>query len=342
MKKLRKSHILMIATILVTVAVVSGIKITTGKSSMMIKKGARGSAEVSVQTMKLEITPLHAYVAINGEIESQTAIEVFPDMAGKIDSVLVELGSPVKRGQIIGWIDPSEPGIRYEKSPVIAPISGNIVTSPLRKGETVSKNKSFVTIGDVENLQISANIPERFVAVLKTGLSAKVRCEAYPDEYFSATVSRVSPVVDVATRTKEIILTFDKKDSRINAGMFAKITLYTEDYTGAVVMPEPAIVNKNDKTYAFVIKEDSTAEQREIKLGKSVDNMIQVVEGLNEGEFVVIAGQTSLTSGSKVIDLSQNVKPKKNSGDKPAGDKPKQNGSPNQKGKSPSENGEKK
>lgn len=335
MKKFRKSHILMAATILVTVAVVSGIKITTKNNSMIQKKGGRGAAEVSVQTMKLKITPLHAYVATNGEIESQTAIEVFPDMAGKIDSVLIELGSPVKRGQIIGWIDPSEPGIRYEKSPVIAPISGNIVTSPLRKGETVSKNKSFVTIGDVENLQISANIPERFVAVLKTGLSAKIRCEAYPEEYFAATISRVSPVVDVATRTKEIILTFDRKDARINAGMFAKIILYTEDYTGAVVMPESAIVNKNDKTYAFIIKEDSTAEQREIKLGKSVDNMIQVLEGLNEGEYAVIAGQTSLTNGSKVIDLSQNVKPKKNSSDKP-----KQEGAPQDKRKA--ENGERK
>ena len=80
-----------------------------------------------------------------------------------------------------------------------------------------------------------------------------------------ATVSRISPVLDAATRTKEVILNFDEKDSRINAGMFAKVKLYTIDYSNHIVIPQDALVTNNDDKYVFVTKEDNTVEKREMK-----------------------------------------------------------------------------
>ena len=70
---------------------------------------------------------------------------------------------------------------------------------------------------------------------------------------FNATVTRVSPVVDAATRTKEIILNFDKKDSRINAGMFAKVRLFTSKYSGHIVVSRDAVVLQDDDSYLFVV-----------------------------------------------------------------------------------------
>ena len=73
-----------------------------------------------------------------------------------------------------------------------------------------------------------------FRFLLKIGLKAEISLEAYPEQIFSATVVRVSPVLDAASRTKQVILNFDKKDSRVNAGMFAKVKLYTVDYVNVV------------------------------------------------------------------------------------------------------------
>lgn len=301
---MRKHHIVMIATAVVTVAVVAvAVKMAKANKQGGMGGRGRGGTTFSVKTMTLKKTTLHDYVSTNGEVESQSSIEVFPDMAGRVASVEVQLGSPVKKGQVIAYVDPNEPGVRYVKNPVYAPISGSIVSSPLKVGTKVSTNTVITTIGDINNLQISANIPERYVALLKPGLTASITLEAYPDVVFTATVSRVSPVVDKNSRTKEIILTFDKDDSRINAGMFAKVILYTIDYENEVTMPVDSLVTKDDKYYAFVVNGD-TVERREVVLGKTVNATVQILSGVSAGEKVVTEGQTSLSDGAKVKDIT--------------------------------------
>lgn len=267
--------------------------------------GSGGNTVFTVRSVEAKNSVLSDYVMTNGEVESQTAVEVFPSMSGKIAQINVMLGSHVNRGDVIAKVDPSEPGTKYALSPVEAPISGSIVSSPLKIGTTVTTNSAVTMIGDIENLQITCSIPERYVAELKTGLQAEVSLEAYPGIVFSATVSRVSPVVDSATRTKEIILNFDKKDSRVNAGMFAKVKLYTTRYSGQLVVPSDAVVlNDDGSAYLFVVNDNNTISRREVKTGKSVDSMIQITDNLMAGEKVVYEGMLSLSEGTKVNDLS--------------------------------------
>ncbi|MCI1209074.1 MAG: efflux RND transporter periplasmic adaptor subunit [Treponema sp.] len=301
--KIKKSAIIAVLVIIAAIAVVfyainSAKNTTRGRSQLTAK------TTFSVKTQVAAETTLHDYVSTNGEVEAQSSIEVFPDMGGKIEDIYVSLGSPVKKGEIIARVDPSEPGSKYALSPVYAPISGSIVSTPLKKGETVTTSSSITTIGDIDNLQVTADIPERYVALLKTGLKADISLEAYPSVVFTATVSRVSPVVDASSRTKEVILTFDKKDARINAGMFAKVVLYTVDYTGCVTIPADSIVTKDGKQVAFVVKNDSTVEQRELTLGKAVDGITQVVTGIDPGDKVVVEGMMVLSDGSAVNDIS--------------------------------------
>lgn len=307
MTKTGTSKKIIIAAAAVTCIVII-YAVITAKNSGQGGRGKRSGSNVqtvfSVKTEKAAIRTLHDYIPTNGEVEAQSSIEVFPDIGGKVVNVSVSLGSPVKKGQVIAKIDPSEPGSKYALSPVTAPISGSIVSTPLKDGTTVTTSSSITTIGDVHNLQITAEIPEKYVALLKTGLSAAVTLEAYPGVVFTATVSRVSPVVDSSSRTKEIILTFDKDDSRVNAGMFAKITLYTVNYSGAVTISGDAIVIKNDKKYAYIVTADNKAEQRELTLGNSVDGMYQVLSGISEGEKVVVEGTSTLSDGANIKDIT--------------------------------------
>ncbi|WP_242457192.1 efflux RND transporter periplasmic adaptor subunit [Treponema zioleckii] len=277
-------------------------------------RGGRGGGDtvVSVRTMDLAVTTLHGYISTNGDIESQNQVAVYPDIGGKIVSSNVLLGSPVRKGQILAYVDPSEPGSYYRASAVYSPISGSVITTPVKNGTKVTTSTAITTIGDINNLQVSADVPERYVGVLKVGLKAKISVEAYPDTTFDATVFRVSPVVDSTSRTKNVILHFDERDSRINAGMFAKVILYTEDYEGAVVMPATSVVQNGDKYYAYAVNDDSTVSKREVTLGKNVDGMVQLLSGVSEGEKIVIQGQTSLADGSKIKDIGA---PKSDSSD---------------------------
>lgn len=319
-KKSKISLIVTVAAVLLTVAAVVIINATknTENAGGPGKGGGRGRGGTgntifTVRSAEAVKKTLNDYVITNGEVESQSAVEVFPSMGGKVQQINVLLGSQVKKGDVIAKIDPSEPGTKYALSPVEAPISGSIVSTPLKVGTKVTTNSAVTMIGDIDNLQISASVPERYVSELKTGLKAEITVEAYPDVIFMATVSRVSPVVDAATRTKQVIMNFDKKDSRVNAGMFAKVKLYTSKYSGKLVVPSDAIItNDDDVSYLFVVNDDYTVSRRTVKTGKSIDGMIQVTDNLMAGERVVYEGMLSLSDGANVNDLA---KPK------PAGDK---------------------
>lgn len=288
----------------VAAGVYSYIKIKNKKET---SQKPRQETVFSVTTKTLEIETLHEYVITNGEVESASSIDIYPDQDGILVETLVSLGDKVQKGQVIAKVDPSTPGSYFINSPVISKISGSVLTTPVKKGSKVTRTTYITTIGDINNLQVTASIPERYSGFLKPGLKADVYVQAYPEEAFKATVTKVSPVIDPEKRAKEIILSFDKKDSRINAGMFSQVYLFTRDLTGTVCVDSSSIVNKNDKSYVFVVNADSTVTETEVKTGLSVDSMIQITEGLKPGDKIVSDGVQSLSTNAKIKDITQNV-----------------------------------
>jgi membrane fusion protein, multidrug efflux system len=304
--KLKKSSVIIICAIFVMLVVIV-YTCTASKKESSRKEQSTAKTTFSVKTQIAEIAVLHDYVETNGDISAVNSVAVFPSIGGKIASTEVTLGAPVHKGEIIAKVDPSEPGSNYALSPVYAPISGSIVSTPLKTGTTVTTSSTVTTIGDIASLQITAEIPEKYVAALKNGLKAEITVEAYPGVIFPAKIKYVSPVVDSSSRTKEIILTFDKNDGRINAGMFGKVKLYTYDYTGYVTVSEDAVVTKSSKQYLYVTKDDGTVEQREIKEGNSVAGIVQIISGINPGEKIVVEGEQSLSDGSTIKDITNNT-----------------------------------
>ena len=89
------------------------------------------------------------------------------------------------------------------------------------------------------------------------------------------------------------------------AGMFAKVKLYTDLYDDCPVIPETAVLEKSGTKYIYVVNADgSTVSQRTITLGKSVDGLIQVTDGVSLGEKMVIEGMNSLGEGSAIREVS--------------------------------------
>ena len=306
---MKKSAVIVIVVLAAALGV-GGYAFYSMRRTAAMRGRAPSQTVSTVRTQVAEVVTLHDYINTNGDIEAVNSVTVYPDIGGKIVSTNVTLGSPVRRGDVIARVDPSEPGSSYTLSPVLAPINGSIIKTPLKVGTKVTTSSAVTTIGDIASLQITAKIPERYIASLRTGLKAEISLEAYPDAVFAATVTHVSPVLDVNARTKEIVLTFDENDARVNAGMFGKVKLYTRDYGGAVALPSDAIVTKGDKPYLYVIKDDDIVEQREITFGQSVDGIVQVLSGIEAGERVVVEGGQVLSNGAKVRDISSAVRGK--------------------------------
>lgn len=274
-----------------------------GRPGMPGMESANEETIHSVKTKTLEAEVLQEYLTMNGNVQSNNTISVYPEIGGKIVKVYVTLGSNVKRGDLIAEIDPSTPGTYYEISPVYAPISGTITALPLTVGTSVNTSTALAQIGNISQLQIKANVPERDISVLENGLKADVSLVAYKNETFSAHVIRVSPIVDEVSRTKEIYLAFDSDDSRINAGMYSKIKLYTKAHENAIVIPYDAVLTQNGQSYVYVVKDDSTVSVRNVELGVNVDGNVEILSGLSLGEKVVVSGTQSLSEGAKIKEV---------------------------------------
>ncbi len=269
------------------------------------KKKEEAAAPVSrervyaVVTQKAAVAELQDSIEINGEVDVKTNVAIYPEIGGKLVSLTVEVGDRVQKGQVIATVDPSKPGYSYVMNPVKSTISGVVTQVISRVGATLTTSTGIVTVGDIDNLVIHANIPERNVGELKKNLVADLFFPAYPDVPFKAHITWISPVVDPASRSKQIELTLDKRDSRINTGMFPKIKLYTTVYDGYIVVPDDAVVTRAGQDYVFVVAGD-IARRVPVRKLITIDNSTIIAEGLSVGDSIVVDGMDVLVDGSKV------------------------------------------
>lgn len=253
---------------------------------------------VRVETVK--IGDVRNSVVINGEILAGNQVSANPTVAGKLTNLNVRVGDSVRAGQTIALVDPSRPGDVYSKSPIIAAISGTILSTPVDIGDSVTVQTAVLVIGNLNNVILETYVPERFSSDLRLGLTAEVRFQAMSNERFLAEVYEVSPVLDPASRTVRIRLRFPNRDNRIKAGMFATVYLVTREADDVPVIPRTALINTAGKWICYVANNQHIAERRELTLGLESEDTVEIVDGIVPGEMVVVLGQNFLSDQEPV------------------------------------------
>ena len=282
-----------------------------GAGSRVGGKPGAGASEASeakaVSVKAAEVKTLRPYLDQSGDVEASVEVAVYPDIGGKLVDLGVVLGDSVEKGQRIASIDPSKPGASYAISPVNSPIAGTVTSIPVDPGATVTTSTAIVKVGVIDELKIVVNLPERDSAKVKIGMSATVSLAALPGESLKATVSRVSPVLDPTSRTREVTLKFLSRDGRLAAGMYASVRISISPLADRVVIPMAAVIARSDETYVFTVADASggaeggtIAKKTAVKMGTDVDGEVEVTFGLKAGDKVVVEGQDQLSEGKKV------------------------------------------
>lgn len=255
----------------------------------------------SVLTQQIERSSLEDYLKFNGDIITETTVDIYPDATGKLTKLNVSLGSYVRKGQVIAEVDPSQPGQKYVVSPVKSTINGTITDLPYQVGATISSSQiPLATVGDLSTLQVQSYISEKDMASVELGQKGVISFEPYEGELFSATVTEISPVLDRNSRTLEIKLTMDDMDGRIKSGMFGSVYLITNTLEEALVIPSSSVLNSDEGSYVYVVSPDMQAEKRMVETGLALDGKTVIMSGLNDSEELVVLGQTMLQPGVAV------------------------------------------
>jgi multidrug efflux system membrane fusion protein len=197
-----------------------------------------------------------------------------------------------------------------------SPISGRTGSLLIQRGNLVKANddnKSLVTIYQIQPIYVTFAVPEKYLGDINRAMKeTKPEVQAYvtgdtrSTDPLSGTLTFVNNTVDVSTATIRLKASFPNKDRRLWPGQTVNVVLTLGMQPKAVVAPSQAIQSSQSGPYAFVVKQDGSAEMRPVIVARSTNGEAVIEKGLSPGETVVTDGQLSLTPGARVSIKDQN------------------------------------
>jgi len=179
-----------------------------------------------------------------------------------------------------------------------SPLTGTVVERNVTVGLMVGADPTqmLYTIADLNVLQVVAEVYERDLSRVSKGTPVTVTVEAYPDETFSGTIVYVGDVVDPTTRTIKVRCNVTNHDLKLKPEMFARVRLKTGSSMPVLALPKQAVIEVGGQAFVFVQAADGRYLRRPVITGTMSGDSIEIREGLQAGERVVVKGALLLKS----------------------------------------------
>ena len=211
-----------------------------------------------------------------------------------------------------------EAEVAVENTRIVAPFDGTVLKKNADVGEIVaplagaaSSRAAVVTIADMSSLEVDADVSEANITRVSPNQNCEVRLDAYPERGYLAYVSKIVPTADRAKATVLVKIKFNDYDHRVLPDMSAKITFLSADFaqTAAstrpvLTVPATAVTTRNGRQVVYQVKEDRAVEVP-VVVGRPIGNLIEIKQGLKEGQKVIGKIDERIQPDSKVSVKSQ-------------------------------------
>lgn len=182
---------------------------------------------------------------------------------------------------------------------VVAPFSGVLGAFQVQAGDYVNAGAPLVTLVNTTQLRTDYNIPEQNLPELKIGQLIKIATSAYPNKIFYGTVNFISPLVSPDSRMVAVQALIDNSKGPLSPGMFVHLSEELGTIKNAIIIPAAAITADIKGYYVFKVEGHKVA-QTYVTTGMQVGARTQILNGLQVGDIIVIAGQQKLQDGSTI------------------------------------------
>ena len=192
------------------------------------------------------------------------------------------------------------------RSKLVTPIRGVILRlardeqgQPLADGQLVNQGYEVAQIAPVDILIADVDLVGPDVARVREGLEARVRYHAWDADSFGGRVVRLAPTLDPVTRTWRAEVSVDNPDGRLRPGMFVEVTMIAERRENVPVVPRQALAERGGRKVVFVLN-GQKVKRREVVIGLGDDDIVEIRQGIEVGERIVVRGLETLTDGTRV------------------------------------------
>ncbi|MHB1688264.1 MAG: efflux RND transporter periplasmic adaptor subunit [Ignavibacteriaceae bacterium] len=188
---------------------------------------------------------------------------------------------------------------QYNDTKVSTPISGIVTSRTADFGDYVFSKTVVADVVDISRLKININVDEHDVFNLKVGDKVSVTTDIYPGITFPGVIKTISAKGDAA-HTYPVEVDFsNSKEHPLKAGMFARVVFSSQTNGNTLVIPRTSLIGSVKQAQVFVV-ENGIARLKNIVIGETYNNYLEVLRGLNEGDTIVVNGQNNLQDGNKV------------------------------------------
>ena len=278
-------------------------------SASQLQAARSQAAGVQAQLKEAEANAARLGALVGQKLVSRAQYE---QAIAQRDSLRAQLATAQRNAQVAAdGLRISAQGV--DNTIVRAPFAGVVIAKAAQPGEIVSPmaagggftRTGIGTIVDMDSLEVEVEVGEAFIGRVKPGMPTETVLNAYQDWKIPGKVIAIIPAADRGKATVKVRVGIDAKDARIVPDMGARVSFLEEakpvqaDVKPGVLVPAAAIVERDGKDVAFAI-DGEAVQQRTLKLGRTLGDDREVLEGLNGGDAVVLDPSEQLVDGARV------------------------------------------
>jgi multidrug efflux pump subunit AcrA (membrane-fusion protein) len=282
--------------ILIFLAVIAVVQI-----AISIAKNIKKTEAVvfNVNSIKLASQSVPHIMTVQGIVEGDPQVKVYPQVPGKFAKNNVVEGQMVNKGDIISYIDRDIIGATFELAPVKAPASGMVTTLYyIDRGDSVSPDKPVAEVANEDSIKVVFNLGQADLLKVKKGQKATISYISDPAIAMEGTIASVPPVVDKDIMAGTVVVKAPNKGKTMKIGMSVNVDILYDQPT-VFMVPEKAVLLSDEDAYVYV-NHGGIAQMVKVTIDYRVNDKIEIKGALNEGDEIVTEGNFKLYDGAKV------------------------------------------
>jgi RND family efflux transporter MFP subunit len=184
---------------------------------------------------------------------------------------------------------------------VRAPFSGVITMRNVDEGALISAGQTLLyRVAQGGAVRAYVNVPQTFAGAVQPGQAARLQFAELPGQSFTGTIVRASDALDAASRTLLTEIHVPNPNGLLHAGMYAQVSLTVRYSTAPILVPGEALVTAGDGTQVGTVDSTSRIHFRNVTIGRDYGKTVEVLEGLNDGDKVVLNPGDAVREGTRV------------------------------------------
>lgn len=244
--------------------------------------------------------PIAASFEVTGALQPLEQVEIAPGLDGRVAKAFVQEGERVRPGQSLFLLyRATTPGGRRAAKTirVKSPIAGVVLARHAKPGDQVSAAPptAMALVADIDLLQLTAPLPEERFTQVRAGQEVTVTTDVLPGRGFAGRVSRTFPADGTAAAAGAVEIIVDNRDLALRPGMSARGRVFTAQRPRTILVPAAALTDGR-----VTLVEDGAARVRPVRTGIRNEEAVEVLDGVEPGDLVVVSGGAGISDGDPV------------------------------------------